>query len=300
MLNIFNQSKTPWTLKEVGKTISFSKTKEYNRDKNNPTKKIKKSANILVYKSLFDENESMDSLTLTINKCVSMDTMQTIVTKNTSIYFNHKAYSPYVAESTERNMKDVFLVTLQLRGKQVIEISSTDVFLLEGFVLGGDLTVIASLNDFKQSFFITLLDNSTKKITNYVFGRDGEGKPFMDTYEDDYEDPENETKFILKRFRPAKPTNAILVHNKDLDALKTTLGDNFEKHNVQVFLKNTLEEKIEALLAEKYTAVTLFVNTPRITDDVVTKFYDPIRQNSNRFKLWFDLLSNGKVVKTKY
>jgi hypothetical protein len=204
-----------------------------------------------------------------------------------------------MTERTSIHYKDVFLISIDLKGRKVLDISNHNVFLLESFILGGELSMIASLNNFEDTLDIKLFDDARKKIVVYTFGRDVNTNALYTkiTVRDKIEN-EEELVFMPKRFRPAKVTYTIIVHSKDKEQLQKVVDT--QNHNVIEVTKNTMDTAIQQLIDENYKAVTLFMNVESI-DETAKKIYGALMTKlSTKFKVFYEMLNNGKIIKIKY
>jgi len=293
MIGIYNGSKTPWATSKVSdKVLCLFKSKEYPKD----GQVNKKSAHIIAYNTLFGSTLD-NALTSILNGYVNMKTMETLTDKSTTIIFSKKDYNPFVTERTKQ-LKDIFLITLSLRGKRVIDISNENTFLLEGFIMGGELTVIASLNNFENTLQIRLLDSVQAKVVVYTFRRDGENnKMGMTVHTVDAVEADFEASFSMKKFRPSKPTHTIICYRKDKEQLLQVVDTTV--HNIVEISKTTMEQVIKQLKDENYKAVTLFVNDSEV-NSVTKKIYGAAMVNlSKNFKTYYELINTGKVRKIK-
>ena len=154
MISIYNETKTPWGLKVIDNKVNcFFKEKTYTKKDENLTKKIKNSIHILAYSTLFENQPDM-------TKLVSMSKPEVISDKNTTIIFSKKDFNPFITEKAEP-VKDIVLISIPLYGRKVVNISNENIFILEGFILSGELNLIASINDKSKKLGITLFDGKS-------------------------------------------------------------------------------------------------------------------------------------------
>lgn len=297
MIGIYNETSTKWAGNKLNeKAVCISKVKEYKYKNRNE----RKSAHIITYATMF-ENDIEANLFEKLKTCIKMKDIVTLTDKtSTTLLFSKKDYNPFITERT-RNLKDIFLVSIDLRGRKVLSVSTENVFILEGYILGGEFTVIASVNSPDDCLKIKLYDSTKKKVELYVFGKNAEtGALFVNISDEPLAGDEEETKYYFKKFRPAKPTHTIFVHKKDKEALLKVLPRP-ELYNIVEITKMTLEEEVKKLLDQHYKAVTFFMDTDDVNDATAKKIYrNFIIEISKRFRLYYEMLNTGKILKTKY
>lgn len=295
MIGIYNEGRNNWEASQVNDKVHCVFT---NKEIDKGGKKAKQSAHIIVYNSIFDDaSQSLHQLTTKAEYC-NMKDIATISDKNSTIVFSKKDYNPFVTEKSQQ-LKDILLITLRLRGRKVIGISNDNTFILDGFIMGGELSLIASLNNFENSLSINLLNDATGEVTVYTFGRNVEGNVLcMDVATRKAEQTELEAERIkIKKFRPSRPTHTIIVYKKDLEQLQQVVDT--KNHNVVEISKLDMDKVIEELKDQKYKAVTLFVNTDEITG-VTKKIYGAAMVKFNKeFKTYYELLNTKRVRKIK-
>lgn len=302
MITIFNSTRYAWKIKIIeGKIACFYKDKIYNKKINDTEKKIKKSAHILAYTSLFpDKVPDLDTF-------VNMKTPQVLTDKNTTVIFSKKDFNPFVTEKNEP-VKNILLVSVPIRkGYKVTDIFTEDVFILDGYILGGELTLIASFNSDKAKMKVTTFDPKTNHVSGYTFSASTDGiKVTTDintVTEEKKEEFKNMKPFKLKVFRPAKPTYTILVYRQDKNKLQNVIDVN--KHNVVEITNKTSIDTIKNLLKENYKAVTIFVDAEefgqtqqKIYGNLLRKLFTTSvdKKKMNIINL---LLNNKKIIKKK-
>lgn len=291
MISIYNESRTPWGLKILNNKVNcFFKEKTYKRK--NVEKIVKKSVHILAYTTLF-ENE------LDMSKYVSMDAVEKLSDKNTTIIFSKKDFNPFITEKAEP-VKDILLLTISLKGRKIVDISNENIFILEGFILGGELNMIASINDLTKPLNITLYDETRDEYDVYSFS--SENGLCKSSYKLN-ENNDDKKQFRLRTFRPARPTYTILTYPQDIEKLQTIVD--FNNHNVVEINNKNINEVTDNLLDQNYKAVTLFIDSEQF-DDNENKIYGGMiknlfyKKNGNKsFKIINLLLNTKRIIKRK-
>lgn len=296
MIGIYNNTDSAWSTNVLNEKVTcLFKEKVYER--RGQEKPVKRSIHIISYTSLFDEG--LENSIAQVN----MTEPKVITDKNTTIIFSKKDFNPFITERPE-HLKDILLLSLDLKGRKIIEISNENIFVLEGFILGGELSLIASLNNQENTLNIKLFDKVNNKIDVYTFGKSEDGFCVKQATEVPTGN-EGTAEFMLKKFRPAKPTFTILTYSQDSENLQPLVDAN--THNIVEVSKKNMDEVVQSLHEEKYKAVTLFVNSNEF-GDTEKKIYGALlkrlipfkTEKSIRFKVVYILLANGKVIKRKF
>jgi hypothetical protein len=293
MIGIYNETLTNWVAKEYNeKILNFSKAKEYNRN----GKQVRGMVSIGTYSSNFTDVAPIISK---LEHLTNMTEVGLVSNITTSVMFNRKDYSPFIINK-DISPKDILLISLDLKAKKIVEISSENVFLLEGFLMGGELSIIATLNNKQSTLNVKLLDSDRDKVVTYTFSVDPEkNKFYVDLDEMKADCKPEDIQFKLKRFRPAKPTYAIITHTKDTQKLKSIVDP--EKHYIVEITKQNIDSVIEKLAGEeKYKAVTLFLNTDEVTDTTRRMYGSIITKLQEQFRIYYEMLNTNKIIKAKY
>ena len=294
MIGIYNERRNNWEATKVNDKVHCLFT---SRETEKDNKKVKQSAHIIVYDSIFNNaSQSLQELA-TKAEYSNMKDLATISDKNSTIVFSKKDYNPFVSEKSQQ-LKDILLISIRLQGRRVIDISNDNTFILDGYIMGGELSLIASLNNFENSLSIKLLSEATGDVTVYTFGRNEDNKLSMTVDNRKADDAEKaQEKLKIKKFRPSRPTHAIVVYKKDLEQLQQVVDT--KNHNVVEISKQNMEQVIEELKSQNYKAVTLFVNADEITG-VTKKIYGAAMVKFNKeFKTYYELLNTKRVRKVK-
>jgi hypothetical protein len=292
MISIYNETKGTWGMDTLndGTVIRFLKSKERSID-NGKTKK--RTISVITYTPLFD---NMDQLKSTLANAKVTKEPVVLTEKGTAVIFNNKEFKPIINPRTN-NLKDILFGSLFLGGKKIIGVKNDHTFLLEFFILGAEFSFISSFNSDGASFEVYLLNEPTNEVITYRFVSN-EGKIEITRSERAATDADKKTNSRLKVFRPARPTNVILVHPKDREELNKTV----DTTHYQVVEYTNLEEATTSLVKQNYKAVTLFAKSKfREETDVERKRYAiVIDKLTRKFQTVFKLYIGGKVDKVKF
>lgn len=303
MIGIYNETTEKLDIKNLnGKVSRLGKTKVYNRFGKDTFRSVGLVVNNGVFKDKIDEVDQL----LSKEYCNMFD-VSTLSDINTAVIFSQKDNNPYVAVAKRTTgVKDVLLISLRLQGKKIIDVYGVNCFNLEGYVWGGELTVIASLNNFDKELLIKLFDNETNEMVVYTFGRNEKECRFeLDISRTEVSGEEltkcKSISFRFNKFRPARPTHTVLVYGKDREQLSKIVNMDDNRHNIVVISKSCdINQAIKDLASNNVSAVTLFVNTDKI-EDIDKKIYgDAMLNLQSNFKTYFEMLRNGSIIKVQY
>lgn len=276
MLVIYNESKTEWRHAKI--TDRMSKLVCSRVLKDNSVKFLD-----ILYSN---EIEMPDLKTFT-----QMTEPKVLYDNDTNVNFQKKDLKPFIVK-TDRTNTDVLLVTVNLRGKILKNITNTKAAVLSYLIAKGELTFAVSLRDFGEgcSFEFTLHDYTLVNDTTYTFTK-GEDGYTLTTSTVAVEDVIMKPTYSIKRFRPNRVTHLVFVMGMDQDAFYNTY-QYADKHEVCVFNSmSELEDKVNEYFKHGYRAATLFNN-----DETVDREESNFTIINSKFKTMNVLLNNGKLI----
>lgn len=301
MIGIYNETRTNWETKTINENVvCFSKRKELLNAEGKP---MIKTSHIIAYKDIFGDDDYVTKLLNDIaynDAYINMKNINTVPI-DTSIVFSKKDYDPFITKGGYKT-KDIILISIKLNGCRILEFSNENTFILDGYISGGELTLIVSLNNFENNFSIKML-TLRGDIKEYNFGRNViENKLFVtkgyrDAATDEVKESFKETSFMIKKFRPSRSTYTIVAYEKDLDKLKELVDET--KYNIVTINKTNIDAVIEGLKSQNYKAVTLFLNTDDVTSLTKRIYNSAMFKFYKNFNVYYELLNTLKVNKTK-
>lgn len=285
MLVIYNETSNPWTMKTINDRVSkieITRTVD-------PIKKISRSIGITYPTNL----EIGD-----ISNIKNYYTPVTINDSNTNILFQHKSCSPTVIDNSKYN-KDIMFINLNIGDMIVSNIRTENVFILSYIIMKGELILIAAVSDKdNKGLEVTLYNEKEDKYVVYDFNKI-ENEYKLNVADHDVEPGTSVEPYVFRKFRPASPTKLIYAMERDDFALNKVIN-RIENHIIKYFVDYTsLEEAIDEMTDQKFTAATLFVNKSNLKTELQNKgdYYNILETISNKFKVVNVLLNTGKVVK---
>jgi len=290
MILMYNETRTPWVVKVINdKAICLTKVKSYTRGE----EIVKRSAHIFSYSNIFDvpEGVSMEDIT---KKFVNMNDVKILMGKSSSVTFSKKDFNPFITAS-DYLLKDICLISIDLKGRKIINVSHEDIFILENFILGGELTMIASLNAFDSALKIKLWDSETNTVNVYTFTCEGV-VPCLVCSEEVPLGNEEEYVLYLRKFRPGRPTHTILALEKDLAKVNKAVDP--ERYNIITITADNTDEILKPLILDNHKAITLFTGK-QLTKHSDIRYRELANILFTNFNLFYELFDNGKVFKSK-
>jgi hypothetical protein len=298
MIYVYNETPRPWIVREFigdSNTIQFSKLKlckdSYGEEKRiflrvNGDKKI-----------LLDMEKTQERLETMVN----MKQTEQVSDIPVNVIFDKKECRAYITTyaSKKRNLsKKLFLLTLNTGLATIVDLQTKNVFILEGFYRDRIFGAAMSLNSDDSQIVITTYNKGTRLLNTHVFYvENNEIKHYCDSTPDtDYDIPERE--FMLRKFRPARLTEAVAVLEQDVE----TFNKNKEySADVTAYSKFTImpDTDLGALIKEiqdkGYKALTFFEPDERDGGQ-----YDSIFQLLRReFKVFYTVDENSRIAKVK-
>jgi hypothetical protein len=304
MLSIYNETKTPWKMEQLGGSENVTR---FAKRKTLPEHKIQEcgiqsqTISVLAYTAIINDMEASKKV---VEGLVEAQGSATLLTNaKTTVIFNKKAFRPFISEHEDK-LKDILLCSLNLKGKKVVAVDNNETFLLEYFIFSGELSFVVSFNCPQAKLTITLLEEDSRKLTTYTFqSNDGETPGIAVDIANNEILPEDESYDLAKirRFRPARPTHTILVRPNDRELLESVVDTGY--HNVVMVTKDNLSKVVADLQAENYRAVTLFVDygfNQSQQIEIAKKYFGLKKELPREFKTVFILHNDKRVYKLKY
>lgn len=298
MLFIYNEVKTPW---ELSKNINYLTLRKYTEDVNPRNARFKGKKTKRVTGMLFNQTlvPQLSDVQAQLKKIKASREIHKFETVPASILFGSRTLSPILMplenqkkNSPARAEKHIFGAAIKIGRKKIISIKTKRAYLLNYVVQGEDFVFISSLNEANASITIRLVDKKAKRIVVRKFSFDGTNlveKPMPLATAT----PEQlNSEYRIRRFRPAKPTEAVLLMSEQIDTAKELITEK-SKANHNFHSIDTTEQftsTIDELKEKKYEAVTLYV--PGIAD--VKKTTKTLKE---KFYIVHHLLADGTIVK---
>jgi len=256
-------------------------------------------------------------------KFIKMKEPGILTSTPTSIIYGKKDFNPFIVESKNEHNTDIMLITLNIGKRMLVNISKQFICLLENYSLEGELTIIASINKKDNPLEIKLYDKYTKSDIDYTFTiiEDSLISTDVDKSNGDEIEITNKinrllfskkiveskngdkyTPYIISNYRPNRPTHTILSMRSEVSILKSLHQkySNTNAFNIVEFNNVELQYVIEELKAQRFNAVTLFVNSEYYNNRVKRTYSNALSQLEHHFKVFFIMLNNGQIIKQKY
>lgn len=309
MLAIYNETKTPWTVDNISEhVIRFSRVRQPHVN----TKKAKtdevvrqRSISIISYADIYNGDATRDVVQETID---SAEFTPTVITeKPLGIFYNDKAFQPFLCERA-KIFHNVLLSSINLSGRRVVLQQSQDAALLEFMIFSDELSIIASFNKVGSWLRFTLANgNPHRQIQpiTYTFTNTESGIVItVDELQTPV--PEPKSHIVLRKYRPARPTHAVLVKASEVETLKKVLDEGknpSSSFRLEIYDENNIGDVVSALKAVKYRAVTLYVDKPIAQKDKADKdTCETIVMEllGRAFLTVMKLYNDGEVAKIKF
>lgn len=293
---IYNETTKPFSI-EKGKDIGviFRKVTKQQKDDNYKTIKTKKM-HVLAHKTVLDEIDIEEK----INNAVSTDEPVKVINKDSVVYFSKKDLSPFLTTLGKGKAMTLLVSINLLQGnKKIVSIDNPNIFILKGYIMAGELSLVASFVDQSKDLTISMLEG--QDLVRYKF-----------TYIEDEiilikERSLNSTGitapvgFKIKTYIPTQVTSAIVCYNKDKESLESLLSkEDREKHVIVDINNKTLEEELIKLKQDNYGAVTLFVDRNELDDETYKIYRKAITLCQKHLRIVMVLFKNNKIKKIKY
>lgn len=291
---IYNETKLPYSVKKDGDVgIIFrrsSKGKTGDVNKQFKTKKV----HVLVHETVLTPETEEN-----VNKAVLTKEPIQVSNKPSVLYFSKKELSPFITSlSSDRSTR--LMATISLKGnRRIVSIDNPHVLLLKGYIMGGELTLIASFVDRSQDLTITFVEN--KKLIKYIFSHSKGEITLKVTEEDNVNNIKPERGFKINTYIPTRMTYCVLCHKKDREALETIIPEEKRKqYKIVEFTNKTIEEELIHLKQENYSAITVFINKPELDDEAQKIYHRSITLSQKRLRVVMLAFNNGEIKKIKY
>lgn len=298
MLFIFNEVKTPW---ELSKNTNYLTLRKYTDDANPRNARFKNKKARRVTSMLFNQDivPNLSDVQAELKKIKGGRTIHKFETHEASLLFASRTFSPILMplinqrqNSPARAEKHIFGAAIKIGRKKIISIKTKRAYLLNYVVQGEDFVFISSLNKPGASITIRLVDKKAKRIVTRKFSFNGQDLVEEPVPVVEATPQQLQSEYRIRRFRPNKPTQAILLlpeHNhKVVDIIGLKKSANHILYDITT--PEQFDKAVTALKDKKYEAVTLYV--PGIKD--VTKTTKTLKEN---FYIVHHLLEDGTNVK---
>lgn len=301
MLFIYNETKTPWEIKQMNEAVTQFFKKKTIQPKVDGQEQSPKSrvVSIVTHQNLFEG----DDLVSKFKRTVETKKPFLVSQLNSTVIFNDKSFHPFFI-NREENYKDLILMSINLKGRLVTKISNNKTWLLEVFTIGGELSFISSFNEIGSNMTIELTDVQTKKVTTYTFTRDENGINLDKQTVAGKESDEDVKGIQIFKYRPARATHVILANKKDHPTLIEVLGDKVDKYKIVEYNKQIAAQVINSLKEQHFRAVTVFANIPHGNDISDIKGFVHYKNVADsvlpHFRTVFKLFNDGHVKKLKF
>lgn len=284
MIYLYNNTSKPFTLTEGQKFSSIGTMREID---NKGDKVVKKYASVP-----FSGKKQPKAIDL--DKYVNMNTPVRVHEMNTNVFFNKKTAAPYIVTGA-KNVKDIFCLGIDLKGSIVTNVGGYGSYVLDRFIAKGSLCAIISLSENCTEFFVTVHNNRDRESIQYKFVRTDNGWRNEISRSKDEEDLDTPS-YDIRRFRPSHVTEFVLVRERDkefMDKLGIVESNDRDNYNVYEYTgREMLDDIIEAVLAEGYTAVTLYVRDISVSGKYYKHYVEDIEYLQEQFSAVNILLNN--------
>ena len=194
-----------------------------------------------------------------------------------------------------KNVKDIFCLGIDLKGSIVTNVGGYGSYVLDRFIAKGSLCAIISLSENCTEFFVTVHNNRDRESIQYKFVRTDNGWRNEISRSKDEEDLDTPS-YDIRRFRPSHVTELVLVRERDkefMDKLGIVESNDRDQYNVYEYnSREILDDIIEAVLAEGYSAVTLYVRDISVNGKYYKYYEDDIAYLQEQFNVVNVLLNN--------
>jgi len=308
MIILFNESTRSWSNNELNdKTGAFFKRKD------SPV--FDMHCFIRAMKHLIPSND-------VLSKLIKMKEPVILNNALTSLIYGKKDFNPFIIENKRvDNNTDIVLVTLNIGKRMLVNISKDFICLLENYSLDGELTFIAALNNKDKPLEIRIYDKHTKSDMIYTFSIvennvggitevNGEEIEVTNKVREllfskkivESKNGDKYTPFIVSNFRPNRPTHTIFTLRSEKNQLHQLHSkySNETAFNIVEFNNMELPSIIEKIKGERFSAVTLFIDSEYLNNRAKKFYSKALSQLEHNFKLFFIMLNNGKILKLKY
>jgi hypothetical protein len=182
---------------------------------------------------------------------------------------------------------------------RVLEVTTTDVFVLETLKKDEFFGLAASFNSDKANLNFTTYNPKTRVLETHVFNVVAGNFNYDKVVTRDTE-PDSLRDFTPRKFKPARMTKAVLVTKEDeslLEDLKVYKDDksSFDKFIIDLSKPN---EVLPTMKENGYKAVTLFMPS-NLTLEQTEKYDLFIRDAKRYFRVFFVIKNDGKIIKVK-
>lgn len=292
---IYNETNKPYSYKE-GKEVGIIFRKAVKgRTKEAKFPKVKK-VHLLAHNSVVDKD-----FVNKINNAVETTNPVKITTKQNVLYFSKKDLSPFVTNLGE-GCSTVLMATIKLREnnitRRIIDIEHPYIFLLKGYIFGGELTIAASFVEQSKDLVIRFLEGDN--IVKYIFkNKNGRIELVKETTPNDKNITATK-RFEVKTYVPTRLTHGVLCYGKDKKSLSKVIGkDKLEQHKIIEINNKTLEAQLLELKQDNYGAVTIFIDQSELNDAAQKIYRKVMKLTQTHLRIVMLAFNNGDVKKIK-
>lgn len=269
MIALFNNTKLQWRCKNNSKKSSFAEISIGTKTRDGDFKNLKISVPSTI---------NMDAVAVTNSK-----EMHSVYSDTTSIFYDNKTNNPTIGTAGEN--KDIFLISLDIQGCSIIDMTRQDLFVLGFLIIRGCLFMIASIKEGSTGFYIKLFNREEKAVYTYTFNVGTDSSVDLAQRTNVVIDVANATEkhydhFKIRSFRPSRATHLVFINNKDADiAAKFIEEERFmsnERNEFVYFDEDNMSDAMKKYLNDGYVAATIFTNLESVTDNQFGEYDDCI------------------------
>lgn len=264
MIKLFNDTDTPWRVSKPHQngTVKISAGKTVD--------------GVFRGTSIVAPHENLDITAFNTTKSTKMVTP---FEGNTSIYYGKFDNLPNIG--TQGANKNIYFIAKDFRGKTIVDITRQDVFIFSYYTNKGRLYLIMSVKDTCKEFSITLWDKETQKNEVTTFNLETDT---VNTTVDTETSEQPEEQFKIRRFRPSRPTTAILIREDDEELVDKKLLES-EAHVIYRYKADgsNMGEVVATMVENGYSAATLFTGLEDVMNDDFGDYDDTVTYMRSAF-----------------
>lgn len=277
MIYIYNETNTPWAYSKLTDKYSrFTVAKKVDESK---TRYMNLSSTVMPIEN--------------IESYVNMDSVDTLYTGTIGLMFQKRDCSPMLTTTTKFS-KDIVLMNLNLKGSVIKAINSDTMNVINYMIAKGELSLVLSGEETGNNNVEIVLHNDKEKLTTtYKFTKEG-GHYLVEVIVEETGETLAAPNFKIHKFRPNRPTHAIVVHESDDEYFENAQPVPVDRHVIYHYRDTNVDDIIGLLKKDKYNAVTLFVNKSELENNEQIKNFTAFKK---AFAVVNILLNTKKVIK---